>query len=49
MLETVINWILPSLFVAMLIWTIWMWRQLENAHRLIAIIPLVIILYVIVR
>jgi len=48
-MDFLLDWTLPVLFVSMLIWTIWMWRQLENAHRWIAIIPLIIIFYVIVR
>ena len=47
--DNIINWVLPILFVSMLTWTVWMWRRLENAHRWIAIIPLIIILYIILR
>ena len=48
-MSIILTWALPVLFVSMLSWTIWMWRRLENAQRWIAIIPLVIIFYVIVR
>ncbi len=47
--DNILTWSLPILFVSMLTWTLWMWRRLENAHRWIAIIPLTIIFYVIVR
>ena len=48
-MNTIFTWVLPVLFVTMLIWTIWMWRQLENLQRWIAVIPLVVLFYVIVR
>jgi membrane-anchored protein YejM (alkaline phosphatase superfamily) len=44
-MNQIMEWALPVLFVAMLIWTIWMWSRLENNQRLIAIAPLLIIAY----
>jgi hypothetical protein len=44
-MDTLVQWLLPGLFVAMLIWTIWMWPRLDNIQRCIAVAPLLVIAY----
>jgi hypothetical protein len=43
------KWVVPALFVAMSIWTVYMWRKLDNPHRLIAVGTLAVIAYVLSR
>ena len=46
-MDTVFQWTLPVLLVAMVTWTIWMWPLLENNQRWIAITPILFVAYVI--
>ncbi len=40
-------WFFPSLFVAMLVWTVLMWPRLDKLERSVAIITMAIVVYAI--
>ena len=44
-MQMFLEYFLPVLFVAMTIWTIWMWPKLDRRQRIIAIIPTLIVLF----
>lgn len=43
------EWFFPVLFVAMLLWTVFVWPRLEKIERWVAVITMAIVAYAIIR